>query len=228
MRGESKMTVVEINNKDTFDLLFADNDKDDGDVKEKKIFVDVGGFDGDTVKMALDFNPNLTVIVIEPIKRLCEMIKQKFESNKNVIVVNKAAWCDKGIIEFNEYEGWAQGLSTLQPIMTQIRPQGVFANQILKYNVEVDTIDNILSDLCIDSIDYLKVDTEGSEEQVLAGFTKYCVNTRFHVEHHIINLSNILQKLLEMNADIENITTFRDGNIPSHVVGAVIGKFEKK
>lgn len=219
------MTVVEINGKDTFNLLF----KNSGDLKERKIFVDVGGFDGDTVKMALGYNPNLLVIVIEPIKRLADIIQQNFD-NRNVIVINKAAWCDKGIIQFNEYEGWAQGLSTIQPIMTQIRPEGMFTNHIVKYNVEADTIDNILSDLGMSnmSIDYLKVDTEGSEEQVLAGFSKYGFGTRFHVEHHVINLSNILQKLLEMGADIETITTFRDGNLPLHVVGAVIGKFEKK
>ena len=216
------MTTVEINNKDTFDLLFKDSNP-----KEKRVFVDVGGYDGDTVKKALDINPNLRVIVIEPIKALADVIQQKFQSNNNVTVINKAAWNSRCTISFNEYEGWSKGLSTLQPTMTQLRPTPQFTNKILKYNVEADTLDGILSDLNIGTVDYLKIDTEGSEEQVLAGFTKYHSNTRFHVEHHIINLSNILQKLQEMNndIDIEIITLARDTNIKEHVVGAVIGKF---
>lgn len=218
------MTVVEINNNDTFDLLFKNNENN-GDTKRKSVFVDVGGYDGDTVKVALDYNPSLRIIVIEPIKFLCEAMKKKFSNNSNVIVVNKAVYDRKDDIQFNEYDGGFKGLSTLQPIMTQLRPEGRFANQILKYNVEADTLDNILSDLNIGVIDYLKIDTEGSEEQVLAGFTKYHNGTRFHIEHHIINLSNIIQELLEVNADIEKITTFRDGNMKEQVVGAVVGKF---
>lgn len=214
------MTIVEINNKDTFDLLFKDSNP-----KEKRVFVDVGGYDGDTVTKALDINPNLMVVVIEPIKALADVIQQKFKSNNNVTVVNKAAWNNKCTIPFNEYEGWSKGLSTLQPTMIQLRPAPQFTNQILKYDVEADTLDNILSDLNIGTVDYLKIDTEGSEEQVLSGFTKYHSNTRFHVEHHVINLSNILQKLQEMGTDIETITLSRDINIKEHVVGATIGKF---
>lgn len=209
------MTIIEIDNKDNFDLLFDNS-------KENRRFVDVGGYNGDTVTRALDINPNLRIIVIEPIKSLADIIKQKFQSNKNVTVINKAAWFDKCHIELNEYEGWAKGLSTIQPIMTQLRP---FTNQILKYNIEADTLDNILSDCHIDTVDYLKIDTECSEEQILKGFSKYHDGTRFHIEHHITNLSNILQRLLEMDANIENITVSRDPNIPEHIIGNVIGKF---
>lgn len=220
------MTIVEMDNNDTFDLLFK-NSKNNGDAKRKSVFVDVGGYDGDTVKTALEYNPNFRVITIEPIKSLCEIMKQKFLSNKNIIVVNKAVWSCKCNIFFNEYDGGFKGLSTLQPIMTQLRPEKRFAH-ILKYDVEANTLDNVLSELGIDTIDYLKIDTEGSEEQVLTGFTKYNNNTRFHIEHHVTNLSNIIQKLLEMNADIEKITTFRDGNIREQVVGAIVGKFTRQ
>lgn len=214
------MTIIEINNNDNFGLLF-ENDYS----KENCILVDVGGYDGDTITRALDINPNLRIIVVEPIKSLADIIQQKFQSNKKITVINKAAWANKCFIEFNEYEGWAKGLSTLQSTMTQLRPVPQFTNQILKYDIEADTLDNILSDYNIDTIDYLKIDTEGSEEQVLKGFTKYHKGTRFHVEHHITNLSNILQRLLEMNANIENVTVNRDLNIDDHVIGIVIGKF---
>ena len=218
------MTLVEINNKDNFKELF-DTDKEEQ--ISGQVFVDIGGYDGDTVTKALDINPNLRILVIEPIKRLCESMKQKFQSNPNITIINKAAYNKKGTIQFNEYEGWSKGLSTIQPIMTQIRPERLFTNQILKYNVETDTIDDILTENNIQTVDYIKIDTEGSEEPVLLGFTKYHKGTRFHVESHIINLENIICKLLEMGADIEKITVGRDGNIKEHVVGSVIGKFTR-
>jgi hypothetical protein len=111
--------------------------------------------------------------------------------------------------------------------MTELRPKGLFTNHIAKYEVKADTLDDILAEDNIQTIDYLKVDTEGSEEQVLTGFTKYHKGTRFHVESHITNLENIICRLLEMGANIEEIGVMRDGNIKEHVVGSVIGEFIK-
>jgi FkbM family methyltransferase len=212
------MTSIESSKGDNFEDFISPS-------LDTKCFVDVGGYDGDTVTKALQISPNLKIVVIEPIKHLCDTIKQKFINNPNVIVVNKAAWNKKCDVEFNEYDGWAKGLSTIQSTMTQLRPYPQFTNNISKYNIKADTLDNILSELNIPVVDYLKVDTEGSEEQVLQGFTKYHNGTRFHIEHHITNLANILDKLLVMGTDIEKVTVFRDCNIKEHVVGAVIGKF---
>lgn len=203
--------IIELNNKDTFDLLFKD-------IKSNQVFVDVGAYNGDTVKRA---NQNLKIIAIEPIKSLSHRI----EHNKNITVINKACWNKKETLKFYEYEGWSNGLSTLNQKMTYLRPYPQFTNNISEYNIEADTLDNILTELNINTIDYLKIDTEGSEEQVLTGFTKYHKGTRFHIESHVTNLENILYKLLEMGAEIEKVTLARDGNIKEHIVGAVIGEF---
>ena len=210
-------TTIELNNKDNFGELFSRENQN-----QNQVLVDVGAYNGDTIDAALKYNHNLKIIAIEPIKNLCELMKQKFANNPNITIVNKAAYNKKCIIQLNEYGGWAKGLSTLQPIMAQLRPHGA----IIKYDVQADTLDNILSENNIQIVDYLKIDTEGSEEQVLEGFTKYHSGTRFHVEHHLTNLSNILTTLLEKDANIEKITTYRDVNIKDHTVGAVIGTFE--
>lgn len=224
------MTIeLELSNKDNFELLFKYNNQPNN---KQKIFVDVGAFDGDTISKTLSINlsinPNLKIIAIEPIKSLWESIRKKYELNKNIIVINKAAYSDKQNLKFHEYVGWSQGLSTIQNSMTQLRPSPQFTNKILEYNIEADTIDNILRDCGIENtkhIDYIKIDTEGSEEQVLQGFTRYCQGTRFHIESHITNLENILQILLEKHANIETITLSRDPNNTNHVVGTIIGEF---
>ena len=210
------MTKIELENKDYFKQFFKD-------AKPGQTYVDVGAFNGDTVDIALKYG--LNIIAIEPIKHLCETMKQKFAGNTNIKIINKAAWGNKCSLRFNEYEGWAKGLSTLQPRMTQLRPAPKFAKDILKYDVEADTLDNILSENSIQDVDYLKVDTEGSEDEVLSGFTRYHNGTKFHIESHITNLENILQRLLEMHAQIDIVALSRDPNIKEHVLGTIIGTF---
>jgi FkbM family methyltransferase len=217
------MTTVQISHEDNFKELFNDNVRNSA--RDSKVFVDVGGYDGDTVVKALQVNPNFRILAIEPIKYLCEDMKKKFVNNTNITIINKAAFNKKCSIQFNEYDGGFRGLSTLQKIMTELRPKGMFTNYISKYEVQADTLDNILAENDISTVDYIKIDTEGSEEQVLEGFTKYHARTRFHIESHITNLENILQTLLEMEVNIEKITVMRDGNIKNHVVGSVVGEF---
>ncbi len=209
------MTKIELGNKDYFEQFFKD-------AKPGQTFVDVGAFNGDTVDIALKYG--LNIIAIEPITHLCESMKQKYAGNTNITIINKAVWDLRCSMEFNEYEGWGKGLSTLQPGMIQLRPAPKFAYNILKYSVEADTLDNILSENNIQDVDYLKIDTEGSEDEVLSGYTEQ-FGTKFHIESHITNLENILQRLLEMHAQIDTIALSRDPNINKHVLGTVIGTF---
>lgn len=189
-----------------------------------QVYVDVGAYDGDTIVSTLSNCSDLRVVGIEPIKALCDEMTKKFKGNSKVIIVNKACWREKGTIAFQEYQGWGRGLSTVKAFMTQLRPVPYFGTSILKYDIEADTLDNILADCGIDSVDYLKVDTEGSEEEVLLGFTKYQPGTQFHIEHHIFNLANILQRLLEMGARIDRVTVSRDPNVNSHIIGVIAGE----
>jgi FkbM family methyltransferase len=212
------MTIIETTNKDYFDSFFTG-------IKENQVFVDVGAFNGDTIDIALKYNPNIKVLAIEPIKRLYDVIQTKFAGRHGIQAVNKAAWNSKCTTLFNEYEGWAVGLSTLKPEMLKLRPVPDFTEHISEYQVECDTLDNIMASADFETVDYIKIDTECSEDEVLSGFTKYHDGTRFHIEFHITNLANILQRLLEMNANIETLAMRRDTNIKSHVVGTIVGHF---
>ena len=197
-------------------------------MKAGQVYVDVGAYDGDTIVSTLGNCPDLRVVGIEPIKALCDMMNKKFKNNTKITIINKVCWREKGTIAFQEYQGWGKGLSTVKLFMTQLRPVPYFGTGILKYDVEADTLDKILVDCGIDSVDYLKVDTEGSEEEVLLGFTRYHPGTQFHIEFHIFNLANILQVLLEKEARIDRVITSRDTNINSHIIGVIAGKFTTK
>ena len=158
MERNVKMTKIEVSNRDYFEDFFKDTR-----IGQMQTYVDVGAFNGDTVDIALKYNSNLYIIAIEPIKELCEDMKKRFAGNSNITIVNRAICGSKVNREFNEYSGWAKGLSTIQPDMTRLRPEPVFTQHILKYMVECNTLDNILSELNIDTVDYIKIDTEVSE-----------------------------------------------------------------
>lgn len=211
----SKATKLEIGDTIAF---FTKN------MRAGQVYVDVGAYDGDTITPFLHKCSGLRIVGIEPHKELCDQMRQKFKDNKQITIINKACWEQKDNIIFYEYRGPAKGLSATKEFMTWIRPWP----QILKYKVEADTLDNILASLGIDEVDYLKVDTEGSEEEVLLGFTRYHPGTQFCIEFHIFNLANILLKLLEMSAKIDVLLMSRDSNVYNHVCGQVRGEFLKR
>ena len=186
------------------------------------IYVDVGAYNGDTIERAIEKCSGLDVIGIEPLKELYDEMVERFKSRDSIKAVNKACWNKKGTKTFYEYTERAKGLSTTQEIMTQLRSKSYTG---IKYDVEVDTIDNILNEYEMDTVDYLKIDAEGAEVEILAGFTKHHPETLFHIETHIFNLAMILQVLMEMGASISKIALHRDNLNINYVVGTIMGDF---
>jgi len=186
-----------------------------------QIYVVVGAYNGDDIAEYLNLCSGLRVVGIEPIKELCDRMRQRFKDNEQITIINKACWKEKDNITFHEYMGAYDGLSTLKEIMARLRPWP----WIPEYEIETDTLDNILASLSIDEVDYLRVDTEGSEEEVLLGFTKYYPGTQFHIEFHALNLANVLQRLLEMSAKIDKVLMCREPTNNSHVCGVITGEF---
>lgn len=75
------MTIIELSDNDSFELLFRP-DNHNSHNSPHPIFVDVGAYNGDSVSKALNINPNLKIIAIEPIKSLVNEISQKFHQIK--------------------------------------------------------------------------------------------------------------------------------------------------
>lgn len=207
------------------ELMISDDDLLDhffSHMQPGGIYVDVGAYNGDTIERAIEKCSDLDVIGIEPLKELYDEMVERFRNHHSIKAVNKACWKEKSIKTFYEYTERAKGLSTIQEIMTQLRSKSYTG---IKYDVEVDTIDNILNEYGIDTVDYLKIDAEGAEAETLAGFTKYYPETLFHIETHIFNLAMILQVLMEMGASINKITLHRDKLNSNYVLGTIMGDF---
>jgi len=167
--------------------------------KPNMICVDVGAQFGGVTHWILKLNKDLTVVAIEPNPYNFIKLKKRFKNNKHVLLVEKACWLRKETMPFHILPEPSHGRLKIydrpHPRQTEI------------VNVEADTLDNILAELNIDCVDYVKIDTEGFESRILKHFTKYRKGTIFHLEHHG-KLLSILKQLKDLNIWIIEVEHF--------------------
>ncbi|MDA0204994.1 MAG: FkbM family methyltransferase [Acidobacteria bacterium] len=128
-------------------------------------FVDVGANVGESVEAMLRFRPDASIWAIEPNAAVYEQLSAKFQANPRVDCSNLAL-------------GAAEGRGTLHVTRTPATSfleraggtQPVATDEIVaQQSVEVETLDAFCRRKGIDRIDYLKIDAEGSDLDVLLG-----------------------------------------------------------
>ena len=140
-------------------LLDSMSEKDEmySIISEKHIecVADVGAYNGDTAKEAINYFPNLKKIyAIEADKRNFKRLS-KFAETADVEIkaVNAAAWCECGGGVFSESGNRNSSVSATAS----------YENK--KENVLLVTVDSVVAD----KIDYVKYDVEGAEYEALCG-----------------------------------------------------------
>jgi FkbM family methyltransferase len=129
--------------------------------------VEVGANDGITDSMTYHFELiGWKCLVVEPIPDLARKISEK----RNCIVKNYAASSTEGEASFTIAEK-ALGMSGLELTRDQ-RKKITRAGGILKeINVRKKTLDDILEESNFSRIDFISIDVEGHEIEVLKGFS---------------------------------------------------------
>ncbi|ADY00285.1 methyltransferase FkbM family [Vulcanisaeta moutnovskia 768-28] len=160
------------------------------------VIVDVGAYIGGYTVRAC--RRARRVIAIEPLEDAAFLLRNNIELNgcNNVIIVKKAIWKEKGrvsmkVVKFNEEE-------------SAIDPSG---NII----VESDTLDNVMKELGIDHIDFLKIDIEGAEAEAIHGMNETLRITRYlmiELRSSTLWVINELNKLGFKVIDCVNYGTF--------------------
>ena len=121
--------------------------------------LDIGAYVGMfTVKAACDVGNNGRVIAVEPSRKTFKQLMDNCSSFNNVILVNKAAMNHTG-----KGKLYSSASAAANSMMTSRKEYET---------VEVDTIDNLLSELGIDKVNFVKIDAEGGELEVLKGATR--------------------------------------------------------
>lgn len=138
-------------------------------VPKKRTVIDVGGHVGfHTVFWA---SVSDRVVCVEPIPLHCAIIRENLEENslaQKVRLHQAAAWSSPGQLEITDL-----GASS-----SVIGPQS--QQSARKLSVQGVTLDSLLQSDGIDnsSVDLLKIDVEGAEEQVLAGSKRLLEKSR--------------------------------------------------
>jgi FkbM family methyltransferase len=145
-----------------------------------KYFFDIGANNGDQWFDILNQDQdNNFVYMFEPTPQLCEVIKTKYKNLKNWILIEKAVSDFNGKTTFNIAGSADWGCSSLfefsedlaqtWPDKSRLEPNGDF-HFTDTIEVDVITLNSFLKDNPqIDKIDYLHVDAQGSDLNILKG-----------------------------------------------------------
>jgi len=173
----------------------------------KIIALDVGaqgGFNSDKF-FPQKYNFFFEDILIEPIKTEAEkLINKKY-------VINKGVWSRKEKKKLFILDNRLGSSSMYEPNKINFDIHNIKKNNYSNYNItrtieiECDSISNLLSKINIKNLDYLKIDTQGAELEILNGLGNYRP-LLIKIEAHIFSMYNgvpswhkLLNFLYELN-----------------------------
>lgn len=142
----------------------------------KRVHIDIGANDGTAAIHYARFEPTTFVIAVEPIPDLVERIKEQTSHLKNIMVVQCAVSDVEGDEVFNisppseKYGDFA--CSSLLEFSDNAKTEWVGREDfkvIGQIPVKVIRLDNFFIQNEITQVDYLKVDTQGNDLNVLKG-----------------------------------------------------------
>lgn len=154
-------------------------------LKKNEVFVDIGGFDGQTSKQFITHCPEYkTIYLFEPSKKNLVVAKKNLKEYKNINFIAQGVSNKKGILAFDPNLGSASTIS-----------------QNGQNKISVDTLDNLIDE----QITFIKMDIEGFELLALEGCKRHIRNSHpklaISVYHKPDDIWKIPQLVLETRDD---------------------------
>jgi FkbM family methyltransferase len=171
------------------------------------IVFDVGANIGDYAAKMHSYNNTLQIYCFEPVPDTYLKLKERVSINKNIILNNTAMSDNVGSVKMFEYKKYG-GINSIEN-------HGELMSSATKViNVELNTIDNYCDQHGIDKINFLKIDVEGHELNVIRGAEEMIRNKSINIlqfEYNYLwrNTNNTLEgvmKILSVNYDIYRLT----------------------
>ena len=133
----------------------------------------IGGF---TIPASFAVGKKGFVVAIEPEPKNLDALKKASSNLDNVHIVEKCAWSHRGKLKLYIDETNPGGHSLVQPK----------SGRTIK--IQADTLDNIVAEIGMKRVDFIKMDIEGAELEALEGARKILKSARkVVVECHHIN-----------------------------------------
>jgi FkbM family methyltransferase len=153
------------------------------------VFVDVGANVGDYSATLLDNYPESRIVAVEPhvanVKRLSERLP-------NIETFNTALGSEVSellLFDRSDCDGSCHA-SLYEEVITELHKI-----PSVEHRVHVNTLDQLAEDLQIDTIDLLKIDTEGHELEVLKGASKLLARNAVPLIHLEFNEMNLISRV---------------------------------
>ena len=130
------------------------------DVEEGAVVLELGAYIGMyAVKMAQIVGDKGKVVAVESIGRNFDILKKNININnfENIIAINKAVWHEKGVLQF--YSNKKQDNSAITGVVDK--------KEII--DVSSDTVDNIVAENNLTRVDFVRIQVNGAEKNVLEG-----------------------------------------------------------
>lgn len=169
-------------------------------IKPCHTIFDVGANKGEWTKTILSFCPQATIHVFEPITFVFDILTKSLPTQANIILNNLAISNRIGTVNFTVYDNnlYMTQLSSIYRRNKDIEQSFNLSCHTLM--VPTITIDNYCQLNHITHIDYLKIDTEGAELDVLKGAHTYLQQRKIKVIQFEYG-----QTFLDANITLENI-----------------------
>lgn len=158
-------------------------------LKSNDVFFDIGANTGIYSLIAAAMSKEISVHAFEPLEKACKILKKnKDKNNFNNLFVNQIAvgsYDGEGILKIERDRGGAIPLgSSLKRV---IEKQDFYQ----EYKVKTMRLDSYIEKVGVEKVDLIKIDTEGTENDVLNGAEK--VLTKFRP----VLICEVLHNLIE-------------------------------
>ncbi len=133
-------------------------------MKQNKLIFEVGANVGDHIAKYFQYNKSLQVHAFEPVSHTFKHLSNRYSANE-VVLINAAVGKETGFLKMYIYSELCGG-NSLYLNDFQLKANN---DQVIKEEVKVIKLDDYINEKKIFCIDFMKIDVEGNEFNVLLG-----------------------------------------------------------
>ena len=199
-------------------------------IGENPVFFDVGSNIGEYSFALKNEFPDSKIYSFEPNPSSYKKIVLKAKE-KDILFFRTglSSTCGTGLIYDYEKDTWNQHASIYKEVITQIHK----SENYVSAEFPMDTLDNFCTKNKIDKIDFLKIDTEGSELEVLKGGKEMLNGNKIKIIQFEFNEMNVISRTflkdyytLLKNYDIYRINPKKLVHLPTYKTENEIFKYQ--
>lgn len=161
--------------------------------KKDAIFFDIGANVGELSYFLNYYLPNSLIYSFEPNPNTFKILSEKFKERDNVRIFNYGfSSVEKNATLYSyEKDSTSGHASLLKEVFTDLYK----ANSIIDFQIFLKTLDGFCKEFSVENIDYIKIDTEGFEFDILKGGTGILMENKISLIQFEFNEMNIINRI---------------------------------